>query len=142
MSPTYPTIQHQWFDQVWNQGQESAIDELLCPDVIGHGLVDAEGNEIVGIEGFRAFFHGFRQAFPDIHVEVTDTISEGDKVVANCRVTATHSGDGFLMPATGKPVEFTGVCIVRVSDGKIAESWNSFDFLTLMQQLEAIEFRQ
>lgn len=138
----YATIQHEWFDRVWNQGQESAIDELLSPDVIGHGLVDAEGNEIVGIEGFRAFFHGFRQAFPDIHVDVFDTVSEGDKVVANCRVTATHLGEGFLIPPTSRPVDFTGVCIVRVVEGKIAESWNSFDFLTVMQQLEAIEFRQ
>lgn len=36
---------------------------------------------------------------------------------------------------TNKKVEFTGMCIVRVSDGKIREAWNNFDFMTMYQQL-------
>jgi len=129
-------LQHIWFDEIWNQGREERIDDLLQPDVIGHGLIDENGVDVKGVEGFKAFYKSFRAAFPDIHVEVKDTVSEGDQIVARCKVTATHSGDGFGMPATNRPVCFYGTCWVRVRDGKIAESWNNFDFLSLMQQLQ------
>lgn len=132
----YPTIQHRWFDQVWNRGNEGAIDEMLQPDVVGHGLTDPQGNEIVGIEHFKEFYQAFRGAFPDIHVEVQDAVTEGDRVVARCLVTATHSGSGLAIPPTGRSVSFTGICWSRIVDGRIAETWNQFDFQTLMAQLQ------
>jgi predicted ester cyclase len=36
------------------------------------------------------------------------------------------------------PVEFTGICIVRVRDGKIIEAWNNFDFMSMFQQVGAL----
>jgi len=140
MTSEYKTIQHRWFDEVWNQARVETIDELLDPDVIGHGLTDQRGNEIRGAEHFKSFYESFRGAFPDIQVIVEDTVSEGDKIVARCTVKATHTGDSIGLKATGKPVEFTGMCMMRVKDGKIAESWNSFDFLTMFQQLGAVGF--
>lgn len=133
----YPTLQHRWFEEVWNQGRAEVIAELLQPDVVGHGLVDKDGNEVKGIAAFTEFFVNFRSAFPDIHIDVQDTISEGDQIAARCLVSATHSGEGFVCAPTGARVEFTGVCWVRVVDGKIAETWNQFDFLTLMGQVQA-----
>jgi predicted ester cyclase len=35
-------------------------------------------------------------------------------------------------------VEFTGMTIVRIRDGKIIEAWNNFDFMTMFQQVGAI----
>jgi predicted ester cyclase len=32
-------------------------------------------------------------------------------------------------------VEFTGMVIVRIKDGKFVEAWNNFDFLTMNQQI-------
>jgi predicted ester cyclase len=135
----YESIQHRWFDQVWNLGNENAIDELLDPDVVGHGLTDENGEEIRGIESFRAFYRQFRGAFPDIHIDVEHVIADGDFMVAHCRCTATHSGEGFVCPPTGKQVDFRGSCTIRIKDDRIAESWN-FDFLTVMLQLGIISF--
>lgn len=134
----YPTIQHEWFDRVWNRNEEAAIDELLDTNIIGHGLQDGDGNEIRGIDSFKMFYHEFRAAFPDIHIEITHTVSENDMVCANCVVTGTHIGPGFIVPPTRNKIHFTGMCLIRVRDGKIVESWNSFDFLKLMQQIGAV----
>lgn len=138
MTNTNDTIQHRWFEEVWNKGRADAIDEMLDPDVIGHGLVDSNGNEVRGTEAFKSFYESFRGAFPDIQVIVEDTVAEGDKIVARCTVKATHSGEGLGISPTGKSVEFSGVCMLKVKDEKIVEAWNNFDFLTMMQQIGLI----
>jgi steroid delta-isomerase-like uncharacterized protein len=132
------TIAHEWFDEVWNKRQTATIDRLLAPDVIAHGLVDENGNEIRGPSGFKKFFEQFTKAFPDIHVEVADTISEGDRIAARCIVTGTHRGDTLGVPGSNRPVQFTGVAILRIKDGKIVEAWNNFDFQTLSRQIGAL----
>jgi steroid delta-isomerase-like uncharacterized protein len=134
-------IPHQWFDRVWNQGLEAAIDEMLTDDIIAHGLVDAQGNTIHDKDTFKTYFRGFRAAFPDIHVTVEDTVAEGDKIVALCRVTATHQGHELGFKATQQPVEFTGMCMLRIENGKIAEAWNAFDFLGMLQQIGAVQVK-
>jgi predicted ester cyclase len=36
---------------------------------------------------------------------------------------------------SNKPASFTGMCIMRIADGKIVKGWNNFDFLSMYQQL-------
>jgi len=129
------TLAHRWFEEVWNKGREEAIFEMLAEDAIIHGLTDENGNEIVGQAGFLSFCRNFRGAFPDIYVDVQQTIQEGDKIVALCKVTGTHNGHGLGFAPTNKPVTFTGTAIAVVKDGKLVEGWNHFDFLNLYQQL-------
>ena len=132
------TLAHEWFDEVWNKRKVEMIDRLLAEDVIAHGLVDEKGNELRGPAAFKNFFIQFTKAFPDIHVEVADTISEEDKVAARCVVTGTHRGDTLGVPGSNKPVRFTGVAILRIKNGKIVEAWNNFDFQTLSRQIGAL----
>ena len=126
-----------WFEEVWNKGREEAIDEMFAADGLAHGL---EGDAPVrGAAGFKPFFRKFREAFPEIRVTVEDAITEGDKVAARCSVRGRHRGDTLGFAATQQPVEFTGMSIVRVRDGKIVEAWNNFDFMTMFQQLGALQ---
>ena len=130
-----PNVLYRWFEEVWNKGRETAIDELATPDVIAHGIVDSQGNELVGRDAFKAFWRQFRSAFPDIRVEVHDGLVESNKAMVRCTVRGTHLGDGLGIPPTSKPVVFTGMCIARMKNGQMAEAWNNFDFLTLYQQI-------
>ena len=135
MTDKEPTLVHRWFEEVWNKGRAEAIDEMFDCEGIAHGLTDEGGNELCGPEGFKPFFQSFRNAFPDLEVTVEDTVVEGDKIAARCTVKGTHAGEGVGVAATNRRVEFTGMTMVRVKDGKIAEAWNNFDFMTMFQQL-------
>ena len=137
MASEYKTVAQEWFEQVWNQGRVDTIDRLFAEDGIAHGLKDAAGREIVGPAGFKPFFHQFREAFPDMRIDVVDTVAEGDLVAARCVVRGTHLGHSLGLAATGKPVEFTGMTFVRVRGGKIVEAWNNFDFAAMNAQLQA-----
>jgi steroid delta-isomerase-like uncharacterized protein len=139
MIDQYDTIQHRWFEEVWNKGRADVMDELLDQSVIIHGLADPGGREVRGAEAFKSFYESFRGALPDIQVIVEDTVSEGDKVVTRLTVKARHTGEGLGLSATGNTVEFTGMCMTIAKDGKIVECWNSFDFLTMMQQIGLIK---
>jgi steroid delta-isomerase-like uncharacterized protein len=127
-----------WFEEVWNQGRAEAIPELLAEDGIAHGLSDDASQPLRGPAGFLPFHAQFREAFPNIEVVVEDQIAEGDLVATRCSVRGKHTGDSLGFKATQAPVEFTGMVITRIKDGKIVEAWNNFDFMKMYKQLGAI----
>jgi predicted ester cyclase len=130
------SVLNRWFEEVWNQGRESAIDEMILPGAIVHGLTGPDGNEVVGAEGFKAMHRAFCAALSDIHVAVEEVVAQGDMSVARCVVTATHTGDGLGKAPKGNRVTFTGMTMARERDGKIVEGWNNFDFAAMFQQMD------
>ena len=135
MSEENKALLNRWFEEVWNKGNGDVIDELLAEDGVIHGLTDASGQPVRGIQAFREFHTQFRGAFPNVNVTLEDVVAEGDKVVARCSVQGMHTGDNLGFAATNAPVEFEGIAIVKVKNGKIVEAWNQFDFLQMNRQL-------
>jgi steroid delta-isomerase-like uncharacterized protein len=79
-----------------------------------------------------------KTAFPDMKMTIRDLIVDGDRAVWRWTFTGTHRGEFAGIPATGRPVEYEGVSIERVRDGRIAERWDFPDLLTAMRQLGAL----
>jgi predicted ester cyclase len=126
----------QWFREVWDEGNEAAIDRLMAPDAKVHGLSGPEGRStIVGPQHFKPYFRTMRAALGGLKVEVVRTIVQDDMVAAHCRVVARHVGDALGGPPTNRPVEFWGITITRVKNDKLVEGWKVFDFLSMYQQL-------
>ena len=84
---------------------------------------------------YEATADGLYLAFPDISMQVVDQVEEGDKVVTQVRFRGTHTGRFSNMVNSGVEVEFYGVMIDRVSDGRIMESRHSIDLWHVAQQL-------
>lgn len=120
------TLLYQWFDEVWNQGQEDSIELLMAADSHAHGITEHE--EIEGPAGFKAFYHGFKDQFDDINIDIKQVIGEDDMECALTHVTATHK-------ESGKRVNFSGMCMVKIENNRIVEAWNQYDFLGLQKQL-------
>jgi steroid delta-isomerase-like uncharacterized protein len=124
------------YEEVWNKGQMEVIDELIADDFVLHDPALPEN--LVGPDGFRQFVILYRTAFPDIQFAVEDQVAEGEMVAARWTATGTHSGELMgptPIPPTGNQVVGTGITVVRISNGKYTELWNSWDALGLMQQL-------
>lgn len=120
------TLLYRWFDEVWNREDRIALNSLLANDVKLHGL-DSE-IPVDGAEGFAMFYDNFKTQFHNINIEIDDVVSQDDMETARTTVHAIHT-------ASNQEVRFTGMCMVRIENGKIAEAWNDFDFLSLYQQL-------
>jgi len=138
MPQEYETFMHRWFEEVWNKKREDAVDEMFAEEGIANGLNDAAGNPLCGPEAYKVLQRSFLTAFPNMRIIVEDTVAEGEKIAARCRVTGTHEGEGLGVSPTKQPVDFTFMTIVRVKDGKIIEAWNNIDFMTMYQQLGAV----
>jgi len=111
-------------EELWNHtGDLDAAEELFAA-----GQAEAAKQEAAD----------FRQGFPDVVSTIEDLIAEGDKVVARWRSRATHKGDYMGVAPTGNKIEFTGISVYRIEEGKIAQSWTVEDQFGLMQQIGAI----
>jgi len=135
MSEENKQLVRRWFEEVWNNGRADAIDEMFDENGIAHGLSDDPSYPLKGPSEFKPFYTLFRQAFPNMIVIIEDMIAEGDRVVARCSVRGRHEGDYLEKTATQSPVEFTGIAICRIENGKIVEAWNNFDFMTMHKQI-------
>ena len=134
MSGQNKTLVRRWFEQVWNKGRAESIDELLSERSVVHGL----GADLQGPAGFKPFHAAYRDAFPDLALQIEHMLADDDLVAVHWSATATHGGGGLGFAATGNRVSFSGMTLIRVEGNKLIEGWNSFDQLGLLQQLGVV----
>ncbi len=123
------------YQGAYNNNRLDVLDEIVAADVLTPKIMPGMPP---GLEGAKLVHQTSLTGMPDFHTAIEDLIAEDDKVVARISMTGTHTGNFWGIPATGKKVEFTGVYIVRIADGKIVEHWGEEDGLSLMQQLGAL----
>jgi len=136
MSEENKQVVRRWFDEVWNQKSEAAIDAMFHPDGKAHGFPDA-GSVLVGPDEFKKVHRAFLGAFPDLRIHIEDMISEGDRVAVRWSIDVTHLGDHLGFPASGKTASLEGSSFVIVKDGKILDGWNYMDMQGLFQHLQS-----
>lgn len=127
-------LMRRWFQEVWNEGKESTIDEMFPQDSVMWG-VSRPNVSSRGPEEFRTFYHATRSVFTDMHIELEDVTQQGDIAFARFTVTAKHSGDGLGIEATGKELKLVGMCAIRAANGVIVEGWNIWDQVGLAREL-------
>jgi steroid delta-isomerase-like uncharacterized protein len=122
-------------EEVWGKGNLALLDELLAPDYVDHSLPATMDPRFAGAK--RAV-KGAHDAFPDGQWTVEDLIAEGEKVVIRWKMQATHEHPFRGIAPGGKPVTATGITILRITNGKIAERWVNWDSLALRQPSETV----
>ena len=136
MSQTNSAIARRWFKELWSDGDINVIDQLAAQDAIGHGQIEQDGQ--INMDQFRALFLSVRNAFPDIQFTIEQTVAEGDMVVVRWRAIATHNGEFLGTAPTNRRVEFTGMSMMKMANGKIVRGWDNWDQLALLTQIGAM----
>lgn len=129
-------IARQFGEEVFNQGNTSAIDKLMATNFIEHN--DLPLGLPSGREGVKAMLTMLHGAFPDFHATVDDIVAEGDEVVVRSTWGGTQKGEFLGIPNSGKHFTIPVIDIMRFGDGKVVEHWSVIDRLGMMQQLGAI----
>jgi serine phosphatase RsbU (regulator of sigma subunit)/predicted ester cyclase len=101
----------------------NAIEEMMAPDFISHGLLPGQQP---GREGLKRSIAEIAATFSNRRRFIEDQVAEGDKVVTRYTLRATHDRKEIMGVApTGREVTYKAIVIHRISGGKIAEEWGA-----------------
>ena len=123
------------FFESFSNGDFEATKAMMADNNVFHfPLADApmDRDNHAGAQGV------FKAAIPDLTFELHDQIAQGDKVVTRFTVTGTFTNEFQGLPPSGEGIEFSGINIMLIVDGKNVEEWDAFDTMALMGQLGAI----
>jgi steroid delta-isomerase-like uncharacterized protein len=117
--------------EVWNTGNLGELDVIFDPQFVRHAnlLPDVEG-----IDGLKKLMSGFRTAYPDLKIVLSDEVYSENEAAARWTFTGTNTGPGE-MPPTGKSVTIWGLSILHFANGKITEEIVAYDNQSFMEQL-------
>ncbi len=123
------------FEEMVNGRNLDLIPQLYTEDFTWHG---PGGRDLTGIDQLREMVEGYLTAFPDLHMTVEQQMVEGNLISCRWRATGTHDGPLEDIEPTGKTINISGLVIARFRGTKIAEEWEVFDELRMLQQIGAV----
>jgi predicted ester cyclase len=123
----------QWVD-AFNSRDDEGEAGARTADYIGHA---PDSMHLPALDGdaWVAFLRTFLEGFPDLYLEVQDTVADEEMNAQRILFTGTHTGHFRGLPPTGRTVRFSGLEMSRMVDGKAAEHWFQMDTLTMFEQL-------
>jgi len=87
---------------------------------------------VTGSANVAGLFASVVAAFPYAHITINDIFAQGDQVVVRVVVSGTQEGPILGIPASGRFVQWDGVDVYRLSDGKISNIWAGDDWTAIL----------
>jgi steroid delta-isomerase-like uncharacterized protein len=119
-----------FFEEVLGQGKLERYSDSHTADFVAHSAA----RDYTLAEDMAAAREE-RTALPDMQIAVNHMVAEGDLVVVHWTVRGTNTQPGMGLPATGKPVNVSGMTLFRFRAGKISEEWNAWSMLSVLKQV-------
>jgi len=127
--------------EAFNTGDASNVHEFISPEYINResqSHKDSYRSQLRGPGEFIDTVKNLREAFPDLHYEEHEIISQDNRVVFIGNVTGTHTGNFFFVPPTGNKISYEAVHTIG-DDRKIIEHRAIRDDLKFMMQLGLVK---
>lgn len=126
--------------------RRSASDDESPQHVVERFLAEALGGsgrrspgDPIASEAVRQRVARFRSAFPDLAVDPRLVLAEGSLVAAHMTARGTHRGTFQGIPATGRSWVASCTALYRVENGKVIDSWENWDLLSILEQLGGVQ---
>lgn len=120
----------------WAAHDASALAAIHAED---GNVASPTGGALEGRDDIEAVYRTWFAAFPDASVHQEDLVIDGDHVVQTVRLSATHAGDFFGMPPTGRHVDVLLASVMRVGGGFIQAEQRIYDFTGLLVQVGVLK---
>lgn len=122
--------------EVVNTGDVSRLEDYISED---YEEVYQNKRYSLGISGAKEHIAGVRNTYPDLELTIGQQIGEGEWVATVISARGTHAGEWMGIKPTGKVVEYTGVNVNRVVDGKIVEHGGAANLFEPLLKIGAVE---
>ena len=116
-----------YHNDIFQEGKLEVADEILSPDFVLHNPSLPEELR-KGPEGVKKYASAIIESVSDRKLVQNDIFAKGDKVLIRWTNSGTNRGSLFGYNPTGKQYVATGLDLFRISNGKIMEIWQQFNF--------------
>lgn len=124
-----------YYDEVWCKGNLGLVDELMVEEYENCDPA-TPGAVLKGRPAFKGLVTTFREALPDLRLEIIEQWAEGDTVISRWQASATQRGALFGIPPTGKRVSgLEGVTISELRGQRIVRDRAVWDLAGLLRAL-------
>jgi predicted ester cyclase len=120
--------------EAFNDGDTQGEADARAADFTAHPPASIE-TATLDSAAWVEFLGGFTEGFPDLQVIIEDSVADDRLCAQRIRFEGTHTGVFQGLPPTNRKVQFSGIEVNRMVDGKVAEHWVEMDQVSLMQQL-------
>ncbi len=111
-------------------------NQIFAPEIHWHALYRTEQPDFISSPEIEKSAYARHLALWGSWSEfIDDMIAEGDQVLVRWTFRGTHKKEYLGIPATHKPIQFSGIYIFRIVNGQISEVWNLWDKVGEWQQL-------
>ena len=120
--------------EVVRSGEFDQLDDLIAADYVRHCEATPDV-EVTSLEAFKKYLAREAQTFPNPEITVNHLIAEDNLVAFWATYAADQEGPMGPFPATGKHMVIAIAGVHRIEDGKIAETWVTWDNVAGLTQL-------
>lgn len=118
------------------KGNMDVFDENLTENYVRHcQAMPPELQEMHGAEQLKAFVGNFISAVSDFSETFDVITADSDMVAYVTTMSGTQTGTMGGLPPSGKQFTCVNIIIQRFEEGKIAETWVSWDNVAMLSQL-------
>ena len=127
--PANERVVEAFLQDVINEHNGDHAINYLNPDMQWSG---GTVGTVTGSANVAGLFASVVAAFPDAHITINDIFAQGDQVVVRVVVSGTQEGAILGIPASGRFVQWDGVDVYRLSDGKVSNIWAGDDWTAIL----------
>lgn len=120
------------FEEGWNRQTFDYLEGRTATTIPFH--YNGVSMEVAG-DSLADLVVSWRQAFPDLLMEVRHLVADEDMVAVAVVMRATHRGEWWGFRPTGRPVEAEEMMFFRFEGSQLVEMWEVFDEHALRQQI-------
>ena len=139
---TSPAIQQaEKNKQLFQRGVEAinnrnwqALDDLIAPNYVRHCQATPDVT-VNSLEDFKQFLKQDAATFPDSRMTIHHVVAEGNLVAFYGTYVGTQKGQMGPFPPSNKQMSLEFAGVHRVENGKLVESWLTWDNLAALTQL-------
>lgn len=120
--------------EVVGNGDFDQMGDYITDNYVRHSQA-TPGLVVKSLDDFKEFIRQDRLAIPDQSLVIKNLVAEGDLVAFYATYNGTQSGQMGPFPPSGKTTSLDFAGIHRIENGKIAETWVTWDNITILSQL-------
>lgn len=125
-----------WFEDVLRGHRLPALAEIASPDILVHPTAMPCEAGHYATAGVEEWLQEQWAAFPDLTIDDVFTVASGDIVAARWEARGTSHGQFLGVAPTGRSLDYTGLSMYRIEDGRIVEIWETRNTLGILHQLD------